>query len=125
MPVSVPKPICDETLRFLNVHGSFNRSMGITNVKGANMKEARVSFKSQESKVRASLAIDGFLVVDAVTVPEVARILKVARCARVRLDDGFAFPLPANSTVLSSAAAVPLAQSLATFHLISECSWPE
>lgn len=99
--------------------------MDMTETRGATMKEANVSFKCGANLVRASLAIDGFLVVEGATVPEIARLLRAAHCACVKLDDGFVFSLPADSKVLASATATRLKQSLATFYLIAECSWSE
>lgn len=89
------------------------------------MKNAHVFFKIEEGKVLASLAINGFLVVESISVREVAHLLRVTNSTHLTVADGFTFPLPADSAVLAAVIDAPLAYPLTTFCLISECSWSD
>lgn len=87
------------------------------------MKKAHVSFKNEAGRVLASLAINGFFVVDGISVREVAHLLRATNSTHLTLTDGFTFSLPADAAVLAAAIDAPLAYPLATFCLIAECSW--
>ena len=87
------------------------------------MKEARVSFEVRGNRLQVRLSIDGVLLSESATVPEVAEFLRLAKMTCVRLSDAFAFALPADSTVLAAAASAELNQPIAAFYLIAECSW--
>jgi len=87
------------------------------------MREARVSFDVSGRRLHARLSIDGVLLSDSATVPEVAEFLRLAHLTHVRLSDGFVFTLPADSTVLAAAALAQLKEPIAAFYLIAECSW--
>ncbi|NHZ42494.1 hypothetical protein [Massilia aquatica] len=89
------------------------------------MKEAKISFDVSGQMLHVRLSIDGVLLSDAATVPEVAEFLKLSHLTSVRLSDAFAFTLPADSTVLAAAALAHLKQPIAAYYLIAECSWQE
>lgn len=99
--------------------------MGMTDIKGATMKEARVCFERGVSRLQANLSVDGVVVVEGATVPEVARRLRAFGATSVALADGYTFAIPADSTSLSRAAVAELARPLETFYLIAACSWSE
>lgn len=89
------------------------------------MREAQVSFDVSGRMLHVRLSIDGVVLSDTATIPEVAEFLRLAHLTRVRLSDGFAFTLPADSTVLAAAALAHLEQPIAAYYLIAECSWQE
>lgn len=87
------------------------------------MMEACVSFECGIGRLQANLSVDGIVVVERATVPEVARRLRACGATSVALGDGYTFAIPADSTSLAVAAKAELARPLETFYLIAACSW--
>ena len=87
------------------------------------MREALVSFDVSGQRLHVRLSINGIILANTATVPEVAEFLRLGNLTQVRLSEGFAFTLPADSTVLAAAALAHLKQPIAAFYLIAECSW--
>ncbi len=87
------------------------------------MRPACVSFECSVARIHATLLVDGVLVVEGATVPEIARRLRDCGATSVALADGFTFAIPADSASLAVAAKAELARPLETFYLIAACSW--